>query len=83
MSTAAKADLTVIEDESGEGVDKRRRKAYQRATTALRAAHKDEFDGLYQKECEALGVPYERRLTPRERAQATIDALREQFPDLS
>lgn len=44
------------------------RKAYGKATAALREAHREEFDRLLAAEYEAAGLEVRRRLTPEERA---------------
>ncbi len=49
---------------------KRQNAAYSRASTRLRQAHRDEFDGYLAEEYAARGMVYRRRLTPEERAEA-------------
>ena len=44
------------------------RKAYGKATAALREAHREEFDALLEAEYEKAGLEVRRRLTADERA---------------
>ena len=64
-------------------IDKDRRTAYGRAQKALRERFAEEFTALYEQECETLGVPFQRRLTPREKAEAQMKALLAEYPDLA
>lgn len=66
--------------------DKRKealRKAYSNATAQLREAHRTEFDDLYSKAAEALGVTYTPRLTPEQKAEKDLADLLEKFPNLA
>lgn len=64
-------------------VNDKRRAAYQKAASALRIAHKDEFDTLYEQACAEAGVPFKKRLTPEERAAETLRVLAAEYPDLA
>lgn len=58
------------------------RSAYGSATRVLRENHRDEFDGLYQREAKALGVEYTPRLSAEQRALQQIEALLAEHPSL-
>lgn len=60
-----------------------RRKAYGMAQSALRKAHTEEFELLREAACKALDVEYTRRMTPREKAEVQMAALKAQYPDLA
>lgn len=60
-----------------------KRKAYQNAESRLRAAHQAEFEAFREEECAALGVPYTRRLSARERAAVQMKALLAEYPDIA
>ena len=68
-----------------ESVDERKtklRQAYGQATTALRAAHRTEFDALMAQHAEALGVTWSPRLTAEQKAEQEFDQLILDFPHL-
>ena len=44
-------------------------KAYGKAMSRLREAHRDEFDALVMEEYEAVGLTYRKRATAEERAE--------------
>lgn len=58
------------------------RKAYGKATQDLREKHRGDFDALYAEHARALGVDYEPRKTPEQKAAEEFDALMEQYPFL-
>ncbi len=62
--------------------EKARSRAYHKAVMALRAAHREQWEDLYEKACVAEGVTYERRLTPEEKAAKQIEDLLAKFPNL-
>lgn len=70
-----------------------RNAAYGAAMQALKAAHPEEWETLYEKECANHGVVYKKRMTAEERqaqveaeklekARAKVEALKAQYPDL-
>ena len=58
------------------------RQAYSTATQQLREANRDQFNKLYQKAAEELGVEWSPRPTPEQRAEAELQALIEEYPHL-
>jgi hypothetical protein len=49
------------------------------AEKRLREAHADEFHGYMEQEYKQVGLTYERRLTPAEKAAAQVAALVAEF----
>ena len=58
------------------------RATYDMATQRLREAHPEEFVKFRKEAAEELGVEWEPRLTPEQRAEQDFDALLEKFPHL-
>lgn len=58
------------------------REAYTAATQRLREAHREEFNGYYGEEAKQRGVEWSPRLSPEEKAKATLEALIAEHPDL-
>jgi len=58
------------------------RKAYGQATTALREAHKTEFNDLYSKHAADLGVEWSPRPDAEQKAEQEFDQLLADFPHL-
>lgn len=59
-----------------------RRRAYAAGEKRLREAHRDEFLQYVQQEATALGVEYKPRPTAAEKAQAKLEALLTEHPEL-
>lgn len=59
-----------------------RRRAYAAGEKRLREAHRDEFLQYVQQEAAALGVEYKPRPTATEKAQAKLEALLSEHPEL-
>lgn len=78
----AAAKKAAAKDPAKEAQDSGLRKAYGLATTRLRERHRDEFQALYAEAAEELGVEYKPRLTPEQKAEATVAELLEKFPHL-
>lgn len=57
-------------------------KAYSEATTKLREAHRDEFNGYVQEAMAKRGITWTPRLTDEQKAMLTIRELLEQYPAL-
>lgn len=72
----------IAKKEAKDKAEKARSRAYHKAVMALRKAHHDEWERLYQLACENEGVAYKRRLTPEEKAAAEIEAILAKFPNL-
>lgn len=58
------------------------RKAYTNATQALREAHREDFDRLYQEHADALGVDWHPRPNAEQKAQAQFEELVTAYPYL-
>lgn len=58
------------------------RKTYDVATQRLREAYPTEFKQLRKEAAKELGVEWEPRLTPEERAEQEFDDLLDRFPYL-
>jgi len=58
------------------------RKAYGAATTRLREQYRSEFDALYSQEAQALGVDYQPKPTPEQKAEQDLAELLAKFPHL-
>lgn len=58
------------------------RKAYAMATSSLRENHHDEFLDLQVKAAKDLGIEWEPRLSPAQRAVREFDALIAEHPFL-
>lgn len=67
---------------SREEREKRLSSAYNRASQALREAHRDEFNTLYSEHAAELGVQWSPRLKPEERAEQELLTIFEAFPHL-
>ena len=63
-------------------VEQRKSRAYNKAFKRLREAHKADWDTFINEEYEAEGLEYKPRLTPKQRAQKTIEGLLAEYPDL-
>lgn len=62
--------------------EKRLSSAYNRASQALREAHRDEFHTLYREHAAQLGVEWSPRLKPEERAEQELLTIFDAFPHL-
>jgi len=58
------------------------RKTYDVATQKLRENHTDEFITLRRAAAEELGVTWEPRLTPEQKAERDFDLLVQEYPHL-
>jgi hypothetical protein len=58
------------------------RKTYDIATQRLREKYHDEFVGYRQEAAKELGVEWEPRLTPEQRAKKEFEALIAEYPSL-
>jgi len=58
------------------------RQAYGQATQDLRTNHRDEFNELYAARAKELGVDWQPRMTPEQKAEAQFDELLEAYPHL-
>jgi hypothetical protein len=70
------------EELSREEREKRLSSAYNRASQALREAHRDEFNTLYREHAATLGVEWSPRLKPEERAEQELLTIFDAFPHL-
>lgn len=77
MSTAAEEPGLSREER-----EKRLSSAYNRASQALREAHRDEFNTLYSEHAATLGVTWSPRLSAEERAEQELTTIFESFPHL-
>lgn len=77
-----KADAPQVEETEEQKRGRLLKQAYSSATSRLREAHKEEFDGFYQEEAEARGVEYTPRPTAEQKAEAELASLLEKFPHL-
>lgn len=57
-------------------------RVYGAAIARLRTKYDAEFKDILAEEYEKAGLPYNRRLTPKDKAKVNVAALLEQFPDL-
>jgi hypothetical protein len=57
--------------------------AYSAATTELRTAHKDEFNGYYQKQLASRGIDWTPKKSKQELALEQILTLLQENPELS
>ena len=76
------AVIEQVEIEVGATDEQLKARAYSKAQSRLRRKYRAEFDGLLSLEYEAVGLKYERKLTPREKAIEQLKGIYEQFPDL-
>lgn len=76
--------MTTQQDEQTDKTErgKKLRQAYTNATTQLREAHREEFDNLYAKAAEALGVDYTPRPSAEQKAEEQISTLLDEYPHL-
>ena len=59
------------------------RKAYTAATQRVREAHRDEFNGYMAEEAKVLGIDWQPRLSPEDRALKDVQAILDEHPDLA
>ena len=74
--------MTTEPELSREEREKRLSTAYNRASQALREAHRDEFNQLYSEHAASLGVSWTPRLKPEERAEQELLTIFDEFPEL-
>ena len=74
--------VTSIEKDNRTDAEKRRA-AYGKAESLLREKYRDEFLDLVRAEASKLGVTYEPRQTPAEKAEAKVKELLAEFPELA
>lgn len=63
--------------------DKLMGQAYSAAQKDLRLAHKDEFDGYYQKRCAERGIEWTPRKSKADQALDQITELLAAYPDIA
>lgn len=63
-------------------VEQRKSRAYNKAFKRLREAHKADWETFIGEEYQTEGLEYRPRLTPKQRAQKTIEDLLAEYPEL-
>lgn len=63
-------------------VEQRKSRAYNKAFRRLREAHKADWETFISEEYQTEGLEYRPRLTPKQRAQKTIEDLLAEYPEL-
>ena len=58
-------------------------RARNQVVNELIEAHKEEYHDRMEKACAVVGAPYERPMTPEDRARRDIKALFEKYPEVA
>lgn len=83
MSTSTEEAVVVPDEISQSDRDKAMGQAYSAAQKELREAHKDEFNGYYQKQCALRGIEWTPRKSKAEQALDTIQDLLTEYPGIA
>jgi hypothetical protein len=83
VTTSTEEAIVVPEEISQSEKDKLMGQAYSAAQRDLREAHKDEFNGYYQKQCADRGIEWTPRKSKAEQALDTIQDLLTEYPGIA